>query len=37
GEDELAKDMVSLRDMESGEQKEVSEKDLLNQLLTHNP
>jgi histidyl-tRNA synthetase len=36
GEDELLKGTVSLKDMTSGEQKEISEKDLLNHLLSQN-
>lgn len=36
GEDELKKAVVTLRNMESGEQNEIPEKDLLNQLITHN-
>ena len=38
GEDELVKGVVTLKDMVSGEQKEISEARLLNQLLslTHN-
>ncbi len=36
GEDELAKRQFTLKDMQTGQQKELSEKDLLNQLSTSN-
>ncbi len=35
GEDELAKGVFSLRDMESGQQRDISEQELLHQLKTH--